>query len=288
MTRKAFVVGHPIAHSRSPLIHNHWIAHYGLSGRYEARDVAPDDFAGFLEGFRDEGFVGGNVTIPHKEAAFAGVVHASERARRLGAVNTLWLDNGALCGDNTDITGYLANLDAACEPGWEGQAGSALVLGAGGAARAVVAGLIERDLSPIRLVNRTRERAEALAGLFAGYDKSVSITVHGFDELPTLVPQVGLIVNTTSLGMAGQPPLPLDLGPSRDDAIVSDIVYVPLETPLLAIARARGLACVDGLGMLLHQAVPGFERWFGIRPEVTPALRELIERDLFAGKGSRE
>ncbi len=287
MTRKAFVVGHPIAHSRSPLIHNHWIAQYGLSGCYEALDVAPEDFTEFLAGFQDQGFVGGNVTIPHKETAFAGVAHATERARRLGAVNTLWLEEGALWGDNTDIVGYLANLDAACDPGWEARAGSALVLGAGGAARAVVAGLIERGLSPIRLVNRTRERAEALASLFAGYKKSVAISVHGFEELSMLVPQVGLIVNTTSLGMAGKPPLPLDLGPCRDDAVVSDIVYVPLETPLLAMARARGLACVDGLGMLLHQAVPGFERWFGIRPEVTPALRALVEHDLFAGKGAK-
>lgn len=286
MTRKAFVVGHPIAHSRSPLIHNHWIAHYGLDGSYEKLDVAPEDFAAFLAAFPEEGFVGGNVTIPHKEAAFAGVARATERARQLGAVNTLWREDGVLWGDNTDITGYLDNLDAACGPDWAARAGSALVLGAGGAARAVVAGLIARGLSPIRLVNRTQARAQTLADIFAGYlSASQTLIVHGFDDLPDLLPQAGLIVNTTSLGMKGQPPLPLDLGACRDDAIVSDIVYVPLETPFLAMARARGLVCVDGLGMLLHQAVPGFERWFGIRPEVTPALRARVEADIFAGKG---
>jgi shikimate dehydrogenase len=286
MTRKAFVVGHPIAHSRSPLIHNHWIAQYGLAGSYEKRDVAPEDFAGFLAHFPDEGFVGGNVTIPHKEAAFAGVARATERARQLGAVNTLWCEDGELWGDNTDITGYLDNLDASCGPDWAARAGSALVLGAGGAARAVVAGLIEHGLSPIRLVNRTPARAKALADIFADYiSEAQTLSVHGFDDIPHLLPQAGLIVNTTSLGMKGQPALPLDLGACRDDTIVSDIVYVPLETPLLAMARARGLACVDGLGMLLHQAVPGFERWFGIRPEVTPALRALVEADIIAGKG---
>ena len=286
MTRKAFVVGHPIAHSRSPLIHNHWIAHYGLDGSYEKLDVEPDDLAAFLAHFHEDGFVGGNVTIPHKEAAFAGVARTTKRAQRLGAVNTLWREGGILWGDNTDITGYLDNLDARCGPDWAARAGSALVLGAGGAARAVVAGLIERGLSPIFLVNRTRGRAEALTDMFAGYGKSDSaLGVHGFDAIPEILPRVGLIVNTTALGMKGQPPLPLDLTHCRDDAIVSDIVYVPLETPFLAMARARGLACVDGLGMLLHQAVPGFERWFGVRPAVTPALRALVEADIVAGKG---
>lgn len=286
MTRKAFVVGHPIAHSRSPLIHNHWIAHYGLAGSYEKIDVAPEDFAAFLATFPEEGFVGGNVTIPHKEAAFAGVARATERARQLGAVNTLWREDGVLWGDNTDITGYLDNLDASCGPDWAARAGSALVLGAGGAARAVVAGLIARGLSPIRLVNRTQARAQALVEMFAGYlSDAQTLSVHGFDDLPDLLPQAGLIVNTTSLGMKGQPPLPLDLAHCRDDAIISDIVYVPLETPFLAMARERGLVCVDGLGMLLHQAVPGFERWFGIRPEVTPALRARVEADILAGKG---
>lgn len=286
MTRKAFVVGHPIAHSRSPLIHNHWIAHYGLDGSYEKLDVEPDEFAVFLANFHEDGFVGGNVTIPHKEAAFAGVARVTERARRLGAVNTLWREQGVMWGDNTDITGYLANLDACCGPDWVAGAGSALVLGAGGAARAVLAGLIERELAPIFLVNRTRARADALAEMFADYIPNANmIVVHDFDALPAILPQAGLIVNTTSLGMKGQPPLPLDLAHCRDDAIVSDIVYVPLETPLLSMARARGLTCVDGLGMLLHQAVPGFERWFGIRPEVTPALRNLVEADIVAGKG---
>jgi shikimate dehydrogenase len=278
---KAFVVGHPIAHSRSPLIHGYWLTTHGLEGSYERIDVAPQDFPGFLREFPGCGFVGGNVTLPHKEAAFAGVEHVTKRAARLGAVNTLWLENGALHGDNTDVTGFLASIDAHCDSNWADACGTALVLGAGGAARAVVAGLAERGIGRIHVVNRSPEKAALLAGLAPG-----QIHTHGLDALDELLPAAGLIVNTTSLGMIGQPPLDIDLVPCRDDAIVSDIVYTPLETPLLAQARARGLIAVDGLGMLLHQAVPGFARWFGVTPKVTQALRDHVCADLLAGKGN--
>lgn len=278
--RKAFVVGHPIAHSRSPLIHGYWLASHGLEGRYERIDLPPQNFPAFLRDFPDQGYVGGNVTIPHKEAALAGIDHASDRARRLGAVNTLWLEDGKLYGDNTDITGFLANLDALCPADWAERAGAAVVLGAGGAARAVVAGLAERGLGCIHVVNRSLDKAASLTALAPD-----QVRAHPLDNLAALLPEAGLIVNTTSLGMAGQPALKIDLAPCRADAIVSDIVYTPLETPLLAQARARGLLAVDGLGMLLHQAVPGFARWFGVTPEVTQGLRDHVCADLLAGKG---
>lgn len=278
---KAFVVGHPIAHSRSPLIHGFWLAEHGLEGSYERIDVAPQDFPDFLRDFPKRGYLGGNVTIPHKEAALAGIDHASARATRLGAVNTLWLEDGRLFGDNTDIAGFLANLDEACPPDWAANCRIAVVIGAGGAARAVVAGLAERGLDCIHVVNRSPEKAALLAGLAPG-----QIRAHGLDALDGLLPGAGLIVNTTALGMTGQPALGIDLAPCRDDAIISDIVYTPLETPLLAQARSRGLFAVDGLGMLLHQAVPGFARWFGVTPRVTQALRDHVCADLLAGKGN--
>lgn len=273
--RKAFVVGHPIAHSRSPLIHGHWLAKHGIAGSYERIDVAPADFAAFLATFPEQGFVGGNVTIPHKEAAFRGVARASERARRLSAVNTLWIEDSVLHGDNTDVLGFVASLDAALGAGWETNRDSAVVLGAGGAARAIVAGLLDRGLARVAIVNRTPEKARDVVA----FDPS-RVSAHGFDALPALLGASALLVNTTSLGMTGQPPLEIDLAPLPEGAAVADIVYAPLETALLKQARERGLAAVDGLGMLLHQAVPGFERWFGIRPEVTPELRAIIVADL--------
>ncbi|MCG6121723.1 MAG: shikimate dehydrogenase [Microvirga sp.] len=273
--RKAFVVGHPIAHSRSPLIHGHWLQRHGIDGSYERIDVAPDDFAGFIDKLAGNGFSGGNVTLPHKAAAFRSVATATGRARRLRAVNTLWIEDGVLKGDNTDVLGFVASLDAALGTGWETARRRALVLGAGGAARAIVAGLLDRGLDRISIVNRTPDKA----GEIVAFDPA-RVTAHGLDALPSLLPGAEILVNTTSLGMTGQPPLVIDLSPMPAGAAVADIVYAPLETALLAQARARGLASVDGLGMLLHQAVPGFERWFGIRPEVTPELRALIVADL--------
>lgn len=283
MTPKAFVVGHPIKHSRSPLIHGYWLREHGLEGSYERVDVAPEEFDRFFRGFPAVGFRGGNVTIPHKEAAFAGVDRRTERAQRVGAVNTLWVEDGVLWGDNTDALGFIGNLDASLGTGWEQDVETALVLGAGGAARAVVAGLQDRPLKRIFVANRTLAKAEDLArDLRPG--SAVSIETSPWEALGRVIPHAQLIVNTTSLGMAGQPPLAIDLSRAPRNAVVTDIVYVPLETPLLAAAAAQGLRTVDGLGMLLHQAVPGFRRWFGVTPEVTPDLRAVILADLEASR----
>lgn len=273
MMKKAFVCGHPIKHSRSPKIHGYWLARYGIDGSYEAIDVSPADFAAFAVGMADNGFVGGNVTIPHKEAAFAAVSRRDEAAEMIGAVNTLWLDDGRLYGGNTDAEGFAANLDHRAA-GWD-EAGTALVIGAGGAARAVLQALKSRGFSDIRLVNRTVERARELADRFGG-----GISAHALGAADELAGDVGLVVNTTSLGMDKDHTLPLDAARIASAALVTDIVYVPLETPLLAAARQRGLRTVDGLGMLLHQATPGFERWFGRRPAVTDELRAQIVADI--------
>ena len=277
MTIKAFVVGHPIAHSRSPLIHGHWLAEHGIDGTYERLDVAPEGFEAFLRGLARSGFAGGNVTIPHKEAAFRLVDALTPRGEKIGAVNTLIVEGDRVLGDNTDAPGFIAHLDRSLGENWPERTGrDALVLGAGGAARAIVVGLVERGLK-VRIANRSPERAQALAELDPDNVEAIA-----WEALPEALRTTGLLVNTTSLGMAGQPPLILDLDALPDRAAVADIVYVPLETPLLAAARARGLAAVDGLGMLLHQAVPGFAAWFGLRPEVTPALRDRIIADLVA------
>ncbi len=273
--RRAFVVGHPIAQSRSPLIHGYWLSQHGIDGTYERVAVAPDAFAAFFRRLPDSGFAGGNVTIPHKEAAFALADTLTSRAEKIGAVNTLVVGaDGRVQGDNTDAPGFLAHLDARLGPDWPARAGTAVVLGAGGAARAVVVGLAERGLR-IRVANRTRTRAEAVAALAPGHAAAIA-----WDAAARWLPETGLLVNTTSLGMSGHPALDLDLAALPAHAAVADIVYVPLETPLLAAARAHGLAAVDGLGMLLHQAVPGFAAWFGVRPAVTEALRDLIVADL--------
>ncbi len=272
---RAFVIGHPIAHSRSPLLHGHWLRQLGLAGSYEKIDVAPDALAGFIAGLRDAGFVGGNVTVPHKSAVMALVDDLDDAARAIGAVNTLWFEDGHLHGGNTDALGFVANLDAEA-PGWDQQGSRAVVLGAGGAARAVVYGLLGRGFD-IAVVNRTTETARALAAHFGE-----RVAAHHWGELSALLGGADLLINTTALGMSGKPPLALDLAPLNRDAVVCDIVYVPLETELLRSARARDKRIVDGLGMLLHQAVPGFARWFGVTPAVTPELRAEIERDVRA------
>jgi shikimate dehydrogenase len=273
MTR-CFIIGHPVAHSRSPMIHGHWLAEHGLNGSYERVDVPPSEVAAFLDRIRSGEFAGGNVTVPNKEAVLPLLDHVSETARRMGAVNTIWRQDGKLHGDNTDAFGFLAHLDDRVA-GWDSRVGTALILGAGGAARAVVHGLAERGVGRIILVNRSPARAQELAAEFGA-----GVEARGWEEADGLVAASDLIVNTTSLGMRGQPPLELNLVGLRPGTIVDDIVYVPLETPLLAQARARGGVSVDGLGMLLHQAIPGFERWFGVRPQVTPALRARLEADI--------
>ncbi|MEO3387147.1 shikimate dehydrogenase [Mesorhizobium sp. CAU 1741] len=271
--RKAFVIGHPIAHSRSPMIHGHWLEVLAIDGCYERIDVAPGDLANFVRQFRERGFAGGNVTIPHKEATLVLADRLDEAAELIGAVNTLWLDDDLIHGGNTDAIGFSANLDAAAYQ-WR-DAESALVLGAGGAARAVVHALVQAGIRDIRLVNRTVMRAQELADRFGA-----GISAHGWHEVAELSRDAALVVNTTSLGMHGDGGSLMDVALLPDHAIVTDIVYVPLRTPLLAEAAARGLRTVDGLGMLLHQAVPGFERWFGHRPVVTTALRDIVVADL--------
>jgi shikimate dehydrogenase len=278
----AFVIGWPIKHSRSPLIHSYWLKKLGLVGTYERMAVPPDEFAAFLRDLEGGGFVGGNVTLPHKEHAFALCRQTTATAERLGAVNTLWIENGVLHGDNTDVAGFLECLDEEA-PGWTETCKSAIVLGAGGAARAIVYALATRGCRRIRLVNRTRERAEEVARLI-----DADIAIHEWADLPRILEAADLLVNTTQLGMAGQPPLPIDLAPLLPAAIVCDIVYVPLQTALVQAAHARGLRAVGGLGMLLYQAVPGFEKWFGARPRVTSELRSLVEADVMAaGAGAK-
>jgi shikimate dehydrogenase len=273
MTRAACIIGWPAGHSRSPIIHNYWIRQHGIAGEYRKEPVPPEQFAAFLASMSERGYVGANVTIPHKEAALA-LSAPDERARAVGAANTLWRDGATLRSTNTDVEGFLGNLDAAA-PGWNRDLQDAVVLGAGGSARAVAFGLIERGARRIHVVNRTLERAQALRERFGG-----AIVPAQWDAAPGLLGRARLLVNTTSLGMKGQPPLALDIGLLPAGAVVADLVYVPLLTPLLAAAHARGLATADGLGMLLHQAVRGFSLWFGVTPTVTSELRALVEADL--------
>ena len=270
--RAACLIGWPAAHSRSPLIHHYWLRRLGIEGGYSIEAVPPEGFAEFVLHLSTHGFVGANVTIPHKERALA-LSTPDARARAAGAANTLWYDGGQLCSTNTDVEGFVNNLDASA-PGWDG-ANDALVLGAGGSSRAVVFGLLDRGIKHVHLVNRTIDRARALADQFGAAVHPVA-----WDAIGDLLPRVGLLVNTTSLGMRGQPPLEIDIGRLPSNAVVTDLVYVPLRTRLLSAAEERGLRSADGLGMLLHQAVRGFELWFGQRPDVTPELRALVEADL--------
>jgi len=271
-TRASCLIGWPAAHSRSPLIHHYWLRQFGIEGGYSIEAVPPEGFAEFVLHLSTHGFVGANVTIPHKERALA-LTAPDERARAVGAANTLWYDGDILRSTNTDIEGFINNLDASA-PGWD-KIEEALVLGAGGSSRAVVFGLIERGIKRVHLANRTIERAQALADQFGANVHPVA-----WDAIGGVLPHAALLVNTTSLGMKGQPSLDLDIGLLPSHAAVADLVYVPLQTPLLAAAQARGLKTADGLGMLLHQAVRGFELWFGRRPQVTPELRALVEADL--------
>lgn len=270
MTLRAGVIGWPIAHTRSPKLHGHWLKTYGIDGSYEAIPVQPEELDDFLRGLGASGYRGCNVTIPHKEAAFRRCDRVSARARRIGAVNTIVVaEDGSLDGDNTDAFGFVENLrQAATDDAW--RQGPALVLGAGGAGRAVVAGLLDLGVSTIRLTNRNRQRAERLAE-----DVDTPVTVMDWQDRSALA-DIALLVNATSLGMHGQPSLDIDLQHLPTTALVNDLVYVPLETPLLAAARARGNPVVDGLGMLLHQARPGFAAWFGVDPVVTDALRAAV------------
>jgi len=258
------------------MLHGYWIKRYGLDADYRAEEIPPGEIREFLTHLADHGYVGCNVTMPHKDVAFE-LSEPDERAIAVGAANTLWLENGRLRSTNTDIEGFLGALDAAA-PGWDQRTSEAIVLGAGGAGRALVYGLIERGIGSIHLVNRTVEKSEAMRERFGE-----RVIPARWDQLPELLSGARLLANATSLGMHDQPPLEIDITNMADDAVVSDIVYVPLTTPLLAAAKARGLATSNGLDMLLHQAVRGFELWFGKRPEVTRELYDLLAADIEPG-----
>ncbi len=276
-TRLAGVVGWPVDHSRSPLVHSYWLDKYRIDGAYLPLPVRPEHLAPALKALPLLGFAGCNVTVPHKQAALAVVDEADPQARRLGAVNTIVVaDGGRLLGSNTDGFGFMENLRSGA-PGWQPTAGPAVVLGAGGAARAVCAALLDAGVPELRLVNRTLARAEAVAGELGGPIRPVS-----WADRARSLGGASLLANTTTLGMAGQPPLDIDLEALPPKAVVTDLVYAPLRTGLLAAAEARGNPTVDGLGMLFHQARPSFAAWFGRQPEVTDELRGLVERDLTA------
>ncbi len=266
----AGVVGWPVSHSLSPRLHGYWLDHYRIDGAYLPLAIRPEVLTRALRGLVDLGFRGVNVTLPHKEAALAACDEVADLARRIGAVNAITVVDGRLQGSNSDAFGFLENLRQD-RPEWAPVGTPAVVLGAGGAARAVVAALVDAGVPEVRIANRTAARAAALAADLGG-----PIRVHAWEERSTILATAGLLVNTTTLGMTGRPALEIDLTGLPPAAVVTDIVYVPLETPLLAAARARGNPVVDGLGMLLHQARPGFETWFGLRPEVTAAQRGFV------------
>ncbi len=268
-------MGHPVAHSRSPMIHNYWLKTLGIPGVYELKDLLPGEFEPFVAQLAAKGYVGGNVTVPHKEAAFRLASARDAAAEAVGAVNVLWLENGKLMGGNSDTHGFIANLDDRA-PGWNVPGCRAVVLGAGGAGRSAVYTLRQRGVE-VHLVNRTVARAEELANRFGP-----GVHPHGWQAVAELLPKADLLVNCTSLGLAGKAPLEIDLGPLKKSAVVYDVIYVPLETRLLAQARKRGQRTVDGLGMLLQQAGYGFRKWFGGSPQLTGELRAMLEADIVA------
>jgi len=273
----AGVIGWPVGHSLSPRLHGYWLNEYGIDGTYVPLPVKPEDCRAALRMLPKLGFAGVNVTVPHKQVAAQTVDTLDAVAGRTGAVNTVVVEtDGRLAGSNTDGYGFLENLNAGAK-GWKASAGAAVVIGAGGAARAITAALLEAGAPEVRIVNRTPAKAAALA-----HDIGGAITVVAWPDRAKALADAALLANATSLGMKGEKSLDLDLKPLPRDAIVTDIVYAPLETPLLKAAAARGHRTVDGLGMLLHQARPGFHCWFGVEPKVTAALREFVLNGLDA------
>jgi shikimate dehydrogenase len=272
--KKACIIGWPVTYSRSPLIHNYWIRQHGVDAVYERQPVEPGKIPEFISDFQNSGFVGCNVTAPHKEAVFEAVTNVDAASRRLGALNTLYVRNGNLHGTNTDGEGYLANLRHT-HPGYEISSGKVIILGAGGAAKAIIGALVDAGAKQIGIINRTTVRTQALQNQFGNVIEPITV-----ENAASAVAKCDLLINTTSLGMSAQPALEFDLGNFPVTTIISDIVYSPLETSLLKQARIRGNPILGGLGMLLHQAVRGFELWFGVRPEVTKELYEIVAADV--------
>ena len=267
----AGVIGFPIAHSKSPKMHGLWLAQNGIKGHYVPLAVSPDDFEQVLKQLPKMGFVGANVTIPHKVTALQLATHATDRARQIGAANTITFgENGEIYAANTDGHGFITNIKSKY-PDWSASTGPSLVLGAGGAARAVLSALLDDGAPQILIANRTRENADRLA-----HDFGESVTVIEWSDVPTQIANVATLVNTTSLGMVGKPPMTLDLSQLQPETLVSDIVYTPVETDLLKTASDKGCKTVDGLGMLSYQGMPGFEKWFGATPVATDELREML------------
>jgi shikimate dehydrogenase len=275
--KRACVIGWPVEHSRSPLLHGYWLKKYGIDGAYTKQAVAPEAVADFLRSLSANGYVGCNVTVPHKAAAFAAADEREDSAKAVSAANTLWLSDSKLVAANTDTYGYMTNLSLQA-PGWDRRDAPVSILGAGGAARAIVFGFLDAGVGEIRVFNRTRARAETLAQQFGP-----RVKVLDWSEREAGSRASAVLVNTTTIGMKGVGTLDIDLAGFDPECVVSDIVYVPLETELLRKAKSQGLRTVDGLGMLLHQGVPGFEKWFGVRPEVTGELRDLIVADIEGG-----
>lgn len=271
---KASVIGWPISHSRSPLIHDYWLKHLGIDGTYEKHAIAPDHLGSFIQTLRAGQHVGTNVTLPHKETALSHVDEPDDRVRRIGALNTIWRENGKLHATSTDGPGFLANLSYTL-PDFSPASLPVTILGAGGSARAIVDELLRHGVDRIYLVNRTFSRAEGLAEHFGPL-----VTATNSNELAKAFRQSGLLINTTSAGLADQSEMSLPWASLKPTAAVADIVYAPLVTPFLQAANVQGHRIVPGLGMLLHQAVVGFEKWFGQRPRVTQELHDLVARDI--------
>ena len=273
--KRAFVTGYPVKHSRSPIIHSYWLKTLGIPGEYRREEISPEDFPEFITKLKsgESGYIGGNVTIPHKEMAFKLADSPDELAKELGAANTLWIEEGQLRATNTDGIGFVSNLNDR-HPGWD-KCNTAIIYGAGGASRAIIQSVRDRGIRDIHVLNRTVTRAQELADRFGK-----SVHAHPLAALPNLIKGAGLFVNTTSLGMDGEPVPDLDFTTMDENGVVTDIVYVPLQTSILKQAALQGKATVDGLGMLLHQAVPGFEKWFGKRPVVDSTLRQIIIDDM--------
>jgi len=285
MSKKAFVIGHPISHSKSPSIHKYWIAKHQLSGTYEAIDIPPEKLNEIFDAVRSGQYIGGNVTLPHKQAAFSLCDLTSPEAKKLGAVNTIFKKNNQIVGHNTDGYGFLANLDQQI-PDWDKSLKKVIVLGAGGATRAIILALVNRNAGEIIILNRTLENAKDLANQFESLSKKTKLNTGYIEDFAKHAPNTDLLINTSSVGLNNTSFEGLDLKHLPKTALVHDIVYSPINTPLLNAAKAINLKTADGLGMLLHQAAPGFEKWFGLFPEVSKELKKLVLDELTAVKNT--